>query len=81
VASDSAMGSEVRITLIATGFVNKTDVDTKEDDEFTKKLKNIKTEDELDVPSFLRRWNRPISNRQAIPQDKVTRPQMRSYNP
>ena len=82
VASDSAMGSDVRITLIATGFVNKTDVDTKEDDEFTKKLKNIKTEDELDVPSFLRRWNKPaINNRQAIPQDKVTRPQMRSYNP
>jgi cell division protein FtsZ len=82
VASDSAMGSEVRITLIATGFVNKTDVDTKEDDEFTKKLRNIKTEDELDVPSFLRRWNRPaINNRQAIPQDKVTRPQIRSYNP
>lgn len=81
VASDSAMGSEVRITLIATGFVNKTEGDTREDDEFNKKLKNIKTEDELDVPSFLRRWNKPsINNRQAVPQDKVTRPQMRSYN-
>jgi cell division protein FtsZ len=81
VASDSAMGSEVRITLIATGFVNKTEGDTKEDDEFNKKLKNIKTEDELDVPSFLRRWNKPsVNNRQAVPQDKVTRPQMRSYN-
>jgi hypothetical protein len=34
------------------------------------------------VPSFLRRWNRPgINNRQAIPQDKITRPQTRSYNP
>jgi len=81
VAADSAMGSEVRITLIATGFVNKTQGDTREDDEFNKKLKNIKTEDELDVPSFLRRWNKPsVNNRQAVPQDKVTRPQMRSYN-
>ncbi len=81
VASDSAMGSEVRITLIATGFVNKTEGDTREDDEFNKKLKNIKTEDELDVPSFLRRWNKPsVNNRQAVPQDKVARPQMRSYN-
>jgi len=75
------MGSEVRITIIATGFVNKTQGDTREDDEFNKKLKNIKTEDELDVPSFLRRWNKPsVNNRQAVPQDKVTRPQMRSYN-
>jgi cell division protein FtsZ len=82
VASDSAMGGDVRITLIATGFVNKSEADSKEDDEFTKKLRNIKTEDELDVPSFLRRWNRPaINNRQAIPQDRVARPQMRSYNP
>ncbi len=81
VASDSAMGSEVRITLIATGFVNKTEGDTREDDEFNKKLRNIKTEDELDVPSFLRRWNKPsVNNRQAVPQDKVARPQMRSYN-
>jgi len=76
------MGGDVRITLIATGFINKSEADSKEDDEFTKKLRNIKTEDELDVPSFLRRWNRPaINNRQAIPQDRIARPQMRSYNP
>ena len=81
VASDAAMGSDVRITLIATGFVNKTEVGSKEDDEFTKKLKSIKTEEELDMPSFLRRWNKiGGQNRRAVPQDSIARPQTRSFN-
>ncbi|MCL2706684.1 MAG: cell division protein FtsZ [Dehalococcoidia bacterium] len=81
VASDASMGSDVRITLIATGFVNKTEAVSREDDEFTKKLRSIKTEEELDMPSFLRRWNKlGMQNRNAIPQDRVARPQMRSFN-
>jgi cell division protein FtsZ len=73
VAHDPNMGNDIRITLIATGFVSKTEFDgDSEEDEITKQLKNIKTEDELDVPSFLRR---PLFSRQRqaiTPADKVT---------
>jgi len=56
VAHDPAMEDSVRITLIATGFACKTGRDAaKEEDELTQLLKGIKSEDELDVPSFLRR--------------------------
>ena len=56
VAHDPAMEDSVRITLIATGFASKTGHGTaKEEDELTQLLKGIKSEDELDVPSFLRR--------------------------
>ncbi|MCL2140158.1 MAG: cell division protein FtsZ, partial [Dehalococcoidia bacterium] len=80
VASDASMGNDVRITLVATGFVNKTEASSKDDDEFTKKLRNIKTEEELDMPSFLRRWNKIGSqNRRTIPQEQISRQQTRSY--
>ena len=72
VASDPNMGSDVRITLITTGFISPTGVDEdSEDNELTQQLKGIKSEDELDVPSFLRR---PLFSRkrQAVTlQDKV----------
>jgi cell division protein FtsZ len=57
VANDPAMDNEVRITLITTGFTAKlAPVGTvKEEDELTQLLKGMKSEDELDVPSFLRR--------------------------
>jgi cell division protein FtsZ len=56
VANNSTMENEVKITLIATGFRAKLGMGNKEnDDELTKILKDMKTEDELDVPSFLRR--------------------------
>jgi cell division protein FtsZ len=56
VANDPAMESDVRITLIATGFVAKLGFSgSAQDDELAKLLKGIKSEDELDVPSFLRR--------------------------
>ena len=83
VASENSMGSDVRITLIATGFVANTGSDAKEDDELTKQLKTIKTEDELDLPSFLRRA-RPMFSRQALPpkmDSKITRPTSRTFNP
>ena len=62
------MGSEVRITLIATGFLTNSE-DGSEDDELTNQLRGIKSEDELDVPSFLRR---PLfsQNRQPAPETK-----------
>lgn len=50
------MENEVRITLIATGFHAKLGMGRDgEEDELTKLLRNMKTEDELDMPSFLRR--------------------------
>jgi cell division protein FtsZ len=83
VASENSMGSDVRITLIATGFTTNNGLEAKEDDEMTRQLKSIKTEDELDLPSFLRRA-KPMFSRQAVPQKvetKVTRPPSRSFNP
>ena len=56
VANDPAMDTEVRITLIATGFTAKLGLTgAGQEDELTQLLKGIKSEDELDVPSFLRR--------------------------
>ncbi|MBE9482245.1 MAG: cell division protein FtsZ [Chloroflexi bacterium] len=56
VAHDPAMDSEVRITLIATGFNSKIGLaENGKDEELTQLLKTMKSEEELDVPSFLRR--------------------------
>ena len=55
VANEPAMENEVRITLIATGFTAKLTRTGDKDDELTQLLKGIKSEEELDVPSFLRR--------------------------
>ncbi|UCD08385.1 MAG: cell division protein FtsZ [Dehalococcoidales bacterium] len=57
VAHDADMENEIKITLIATGFLAKdTMVDISKDQEMQEFLTNLKTrEDELDVPSFLRR--------------------------
>ncbi len=55
-ANDPKLENEVRITLIATGFHAKLGMGkSAEDDELTKILKGMKTEEELDMPSFLRR--------------------------
>ena len=75
VANDPAMGSDIRLTLITTGFISKTGFaeEENEEDEINRQLKAIKSEDELDVPSFLRR---PLfsRHRQAVtPTDKVTK--------
>jgi len=56
VAHDPAMDNEIRITLIATGFASKLGLaGVSREDEFAELLKGLKTEEELDVPSFLRR--------------------------
>jgi cell division protein FtsZ len=56
VAHDPNMDNEVRITLIATGFKSKIGLsEVGQEDEFTQLLKSLKSEEELDVPSFLRR--------------------------
>lgn len=56
VAHDPDMDNDVRITLVATGFVSKLGMTgADEEDELTQMLKGLKSEEELDVPSFLRR--------------------------
>lgn len=66
VANDPAMEQEVRITLVATGFQSKMGMGkSQEEEELTKILKNMKTEEELDMPSFLRR---PLFSHRRTPE-------------
>ena len=57
VAHDASMDKEIRITLIATGFLSPKGLDGgSHDEELGQFLNDLKkSEDELDVPSFLRR--------------------------
>jgi len=56
VANEAELDKEIRITLIATGFISKTGMPgMTQEDELSQFLKGMKSEDELDVPSFLRR--------------------------
>jgi len=56
VVQDPSMKEEIRITLIATGFASKLGLaGVSREDEFTQLLKGLKSEEELDVPAFLRR--------------------------
>ncbi|MDD5038288.1 MAG: cell division protein FtsZ [Dehalococcoidales bacterium] len=57
VALHPDMGKEVKITLIATGFVSTEGfIGGKRDDELTNLLTSLKkSEDEMDIPTFLRR--------------------------
>lgn len=56
VGCDPSMDNELRITLIATGFASKTGLaEADQEDEQTQFLKSLKSEEELDVPAFLRR--------------------------
>jgi len=72
VAHDPDMDNEVRITLITTGFTAKLGpTETGEEDELTKLLKGLKSEDELDVPSFLRRPLFSHRRQTVTPYDKM----------
>ncbi|MFH1639673.1 MAG: cell division protein FtsZ [Chloroflexota bacterium] len=64
VVHDSSMANDVKITLIATGFTQMGASDT-ESMEQDKILRALKTEDELDVPSFMR--HPMFSHRRQIP--------------
>jgi cell division protein FtsZ len=71
VVHDPSMKEEVRLTLIATGFASKLGMaGVSREDEFTQLLKGLKSEEELDVPAFLRR---PLFShrRQPVPEEAV----------
>jgi cell division protein FtsZ len=56
VVQDPSMGEDVRITLVATGFASKLGMaGVSREDEFIELLKGLKSEEELDMPAFLRR--------------------------
>ena len=65
VVHDPAMQKEIKITLIATGFVTQTNLpgDNRKEDEITEFLKEWKSEDQLDIPAFLRR---PLYNQKRV---------------
>jgi cell division protein FtsZ len=68
VAFDEHMDNEVRITLIATGFASGAGISGfGREDEVTRLLKGLKTEEELDMPSFLRRPFFSRRRREIIP--------------
>ncbi|MBI2868900.1 MAG: cell division protein FtsZ [Chloroflexi bacterium] len=64
VSNDSTQEQEVKITLITTGFTSGLHASSNQrEDELSELLKGLKTEEELDVPSFLRR---PMFRRQIL---------------
>jgi len=69
------MGNEVRLTLIATGFTTREAfAGSAREKEITKLLKGIKTEEEFEVPSFLRA-------RQAYTMHRPRPSTITTYNP
>jgi cell division protein FtsZ len=72
VVNDPAMDKEIKITLIATGFVSKTQTAGRNvDDEIADFLKDWKSEDQLDIPTFLRR---PLFNQRRLPTAQPAKP-------
>lgn len=77
VAYDPNMDNELRITLIATGFTSKTGLaEASQEDEQTQFLKSLKSEEELDVPSFLRRPLFSHRRQALIPSTKLVKTQL-----
>lgn len=74
VVRDPRMENEVKITLIATGFTTRfgTPGDTDRHEQLKKLLRGIGSEDELDVPTFLRN---PRYGRRVIPPKPAGTPQ------
>ena len=55
VGVDPNMGNEVRMTLIATGFATRDQISgASRDKEIMKTLKNLRTEEDLSVPAYMR---------------------------
>ncbi len=72
VRRDEKLDKELKITLVATGFAQASMLGKMEDEEVTKLLRNLKVEEDLDVPSFMRK---PLFNerRTITPSSQPTR--------
>jgi cell division protein FtsZ len=65
---DPNLGNEIRLTLIATGFATKDALaGAAWEKEVMKLLKGAKTEEELEIPSYLRQ-------RRVLPAQRTIRP-------
>ncbi len=72
---DPNMGNEVRLTLIATGFATKESmVGTAREKEITRALKNLKTDEDFEVPSFMRYRSSPLGRRPVPTQTRTSYP-------
>ncbi len=70
VSTDPRMGKEVQITLIATGFATKESMlSNNHEKEMTRMMKGLrsKTQEELEVPSFMRYRSAQPSIRKPAP--------------
>ena len=74
VRRDERLDKEVKITLVATGFASASTLGSMEDEEVTKLLRSLKVEDELDIPSFMRKplFNERRTMFSSSPQIKKT---------
>jgi cell division protein FtsZ len=71
---DPNMGNEVRLTLIATGFATKEGMaGAAREREIFRALRNLKSEDELEVPSFMRQRGM-LASRRPAPVTNATSP-------
>ncbi len=67
VVLDPNMGNDVRLTLIATGFASREELAGADwDKEISRLLKGAKSDDELDVPSFMR-YRHPLAGQKPQP--------------
>ena len=77
VCLDPNIGNDVRLTLIATGFATKESlVQGTRDKEINRFLKGLKSEEELEVPSFMRQPHVIFGRRQPLAKTSI-RPQVR----
>jgi len=83
VANDPSMDKEIRITLIATGFMSKRgQAGVEQDEELTQFLSSLRrSEDELDVPSFLRRPLFSHRRQVVIPSTKLDKTPLPTTSP
>lgn len=71
VRRDEKMDKNIKITLVATGFANASSLSNMGDEEVTKLLRSLKVEEELDIPSFMRK---PLFNeRRTVPSASPSR--------
>lgn len=69
---DQNMGSEVRLTLIATGFATKEGMaGAAREREIYRMLQNVKSDEELEIPSFMRQRGM-MSSRRTTPTSSPT---------
>ena len=71
VRRDEKMDKEIKITLVATGFAASGMFGQMDDEEVTKMLRSLKVEEELDVPSFMRKSM--FNERRTMPAPNYTR--------